>query len=168
MDEGRIPAHSVFMRNARTIGAAFASFARESVTMTFDMSAWPTEGVLDVIQMIYTASLEHLKPISATEALQFFEMLVFLDHPQADKFLLRIMVSALLTLDARNESRGRCQGLDPTILRHNLGMIESKGELSKTSWEVSSITFFFLMLSPTVLIFFFFDEGRYYSGFYGL
>lgn len=60
--EGLIPAHSVLLCNARTINVAFASFAQESASMTFDMSSWNTELVLDVIEMLYTNSLEHIKP----------------------------------------------------------------------------------------------------------
>ena len=137
MREGLIPAHSVLLSNARTIGAAFASAARESITMTFDMSAWPPELVLDIIELLYTTSFEHLKPIHPVRVTLLYEMLVFLDYPQACKFLLRGMVSALITLDDVCKSDRSCKGLDPTIRNHNLGIIQSSRYLSMRCAEVS-------------------------------
>jgi hypothetical protein len=120
--------------------------------MTFDMSAWNTELALDIIEMLYTNSMDHMKPARTQHALRLFEMLVFLDHPQAYTFLLSLMVSALRTLDEIDGANVRCNKLDPVFLQNNLGMLySSKGNLSKKSWEVSFFTHGFLFPPPPFL-----------------
>jgi hypothetical protein len=167
VEEGLIPAHSVLLCNARTIDAAFASAAQEGTSMIFDMSMWNTEDVLCVIEVLYTQAVEHLKPASSDRVLYIFELLLFLDHPSAHNFLLRVMVSALLTLDARNSTIVRCRNLDPAICQQNIGMLyDEPGVLSATCSQVSFIRVFFYIYSYLACLVFL-DAIRLYVEFYG-
>lgn len=118
--------HTLLLKNAHTIGAAFASAASESISMIFDMTKWDTELVLDVMELLHTNYMDHLRPLQMDSIFPMFELLLFLDHPDALPFLCRAMTSALYTLDMETE-REICY--TPDNLKHfdyYLGLIGSE------------------------------------------